>query len=698
LIPKSLLGAAKPKKLMSKKPKNLEYITVGITGNPNVGKSTLFNTLTGAHQHVGNWPGKTVEKKEGYFVYKNHKIQLVDLPGTYGLAAYTEEEAVTREFILNEQPDIIIQIIDAENLERNLYLTLQLLELGQPIILALNMFHSAEKHGVYIDEKKLSKLLGVPVVKIEAPKKKELGGLPEKILSEAHKPWPEKKFKLTYGPEVSEEIRKIKEFLSAHKLNLPGTSIKNIHWIILRLLQNDERLFKKIRDKKYFDELKNLLERSQKHLIAVYGKDIEEILTEVRYNFIRGLSQEVIKRKKEAKAFSDKIDKIITHKYLGLIIFLFIIFFIFQATFNLAAPLAEIINNFFAWGGEKLSAYSEIWRFSPWVGSLINNGIIGGVGTILSFIPNIFLLFLFIGIMEDTGYLARVAYVMDRFMHRIGLHGKSFIPLILGFGCNVPAIMATRILRSKKDRILTILIIPLMSCSGRLPIYVLFTAAFFSAYQGWIIFSLYLLGIILAIIIGLIFKRLFFGQLSEPFVIELPPYRFPVLKGLFIHAWEKTWIFIKKAGTIILLFSLIIWLLASFPLGTEYASAGSIIGKIGSLISPIFKPLGFGQWEPTVALIFGTVAKEVVVGTLGTLYGASQGLLGNILKQHFNSLSAFSFMVFSLIYLPCLATMAVIKKETNSWKWMLFAATYSIVLAWIVSFIVFQGGKLLSFT
>jgi len=679
---------------MSKKSKKIEeHITVGLIGNPNVGKSTLFNTLTGSHQHVGNWPGKTVEKKEGFFVYKNHKMRIVDLPGVYGLSAYTEEEIVSRNFIMEQQPDVIVQIIDAENLERNLYLSIQLIELGAPLIIALNMSNLAEKHGFFIHEKELSELLGVTVVKIEAPKKEKVNNLLNLIFNQAHQISRECKIKLTYGDEVNQKADKIKNILIKNEASFPAC---NINWVALRLLEKDEHFIKKLKNKKYFGKLSLVIKKSRQRLKKIFNQSISSILSEVRYSFIRGVGQEVIHQKdKEVKSPSDKIDRVLTHKFWGIFIFLIIMFLMFQATFALAAPLVEIINNLFGHLGGVVTQKLALIGATGWISSLINNGIIGGVGTILSFLPNIFILFLFIGLMEDTGYLARVAFVMDRFMHRIGLHGKSFIPLILGFGCNVPAIMATRTLRSKKDRLLTILINPLMSCSGRLPIYVLFTAAFFSAYQGWVIFGLYLFGVILAIIMAKIFKKLFFGGLSEPFVIELPAYHWPVLKGLLIHVWEKCWEFIKRAGTIILIFSVIIWLLASLPWGVEYAAKNSIIGKMGSAVSPIFKPLGFGGWQETVALFFGTAAKEVVVSTLGTLYGVAEESLTTVLKSHFSALSALSFMVFSLIYMPCLATIAVIKKETHSWKWALFVAFYSIALAWIVSFLLYQGGKLL---
>ncbi|MDZ7798981.1 MAG: ferrous iron transport protein B [Patescibacteria group bacterium] len=682
---------------MLKKFKKIEeHITIGLIGNPNVGKSTLFNTLTGSHQHVGNWPGKTVEKKEGFFIYKNHKIKVVDLPGVYGLSAYTEEEIVSRDFIMHDQPDIIVQIIDTENLERNLYLSVQLIELGAPLIIALNRSTLAEKHDFFVNEKKLAELLGVSIVKIEAPKKEKVGNLLDLIFSQAHKIKKECKIKLTYGDEVNQETNKIKNILINNEISFPAC---NINWVALRLLEKDEHFIKKLKNKKYFSKLSLVIKKSRRRLKKIFDQSISSLLSEVRYSFIRGVGQEVIDQKnKEAKSSSDKIDRVLTDKFWGLIIFFLIMLLMFQLTFTLAAPLVEIINNLFDHLGEIISQKLALIEAATWINSLINNGLIGGTGTVLSFLPNIFILFLFIGLMEDTGYLARVAFVMDRFMHRIGLHGKSFIPLILGFGCNVPAIMATRTLRSKKDRLLTILINPLMSCSGRLPIYILFTAAFFSAYQGWVIFGLYILGVILAIVIGKIFNKLFFGGLSEPFVIELPSYHWPVLKGLLIHVWEKCWEFIKRAGSIILIFSVVIWLLASMPWGVEYAAQNSIIGKIGSVVSPLFKPLGFGGWQETVALFFGTAAKEVVVSTLGTLYGVAEESLTVVLKSNFTALSALSFMVFSLIYTPCLATIAVIKKETHSFKWALFVVAYSMALAWIVSFFIYQGGKLLGFT
>lgn len=678
-------------------------LVIGLTGNPNTGKSTLFNALTGARQHVGNWPGKTVEKKDGNFTHKNKKINLVDLPGSYSLTAYTEEETVTADFILEEKPDVVVQILDTQNLERNLFMTIQLIELQAPLVLALNMADLAKKNGIKIDIKELSTLLNIPVVTIDAKRKKGIDELMDTVVKQASSN-KRSKIKLTYGTEVNDELEKIKDFI---KNNEKNTKQDNLDWITLKLLEGDLRAEQKLIQKPYYIELKSLVEKSVTHLERIFNKDIHNILANTRYGFIKGLSREIIKKDKNHKKqnISDKVDYLLINKFLGIPIFLIIAWLMFQTTFTFSEPLIGWIESLFGFIGEHVSTSLTSWLFPPWVTSLIVDGVIGGVGGVLVFVPIIGILFLIMAILEDSGYMARVAYVMDKLMHRIGLHGKAFIPMILGFGCNVPGIMATRTLKTKKDRLLTILINPFMSCGARLPVYALFTGAFFSAYQGWVIFSLYFLGVIVAIIMGLIFKKIFSKSLSSPFVIELPPYRWPAITGLLIHAWEKVWIFIKKAGTIILAFSIIIWALASFPAGVEYGSQESLAGQMGETISPVFEPLGFGNWQSSVALIFGFVAKEVVVGTFGTLYGiedvesaSGTSSLTDALQNDFTPLSAYAFMVFVLLYIPCMAVLAVVKRETNSWKWPLFMILYTTGIAWILAFIVYQGGKLLGFS
>ena len=674
-------------------------LKIGLTGNPNVGKSTLFNALTGAKQHVGNWPGKTVEKKEGEFTFAGKKIQLVDLPGSYSLTAYTEEETITSDFILQEKPDVVVQIIDVQNFARNLFITIQLIELGTPLVIALNMVDLAKANGITIKIKELSKLLDVPVVIIDARKKIGIDTLIKTILQKRNKK-KKSQVKLTYGTEVNDELKKFKDFIKSKE----KTNKEELNWLSLKLLEGDYRAEQSLTKKSYYLELKPLIQKSIGHLQNIFGKDITTILANTRYGFIKGLSKEVVGRKKvEQKVkFSDKFDDIATNRFLGIPLFLFVIFLMFQMTFKLSEPIMGWIESFFGFLGVNISALLVNSGFSALFISLINEGIIGGVGGVLVFIPIIGILFLLMAILEDSGYMARVAYIMDKTMHKIGLHGKAFIPLILGFGCNVPAIMATRTLETKNDRLLTILINPFISCGARLPVYVLFVGAFFSAYQGLIIFSLYLLGIIVAIVMGLIFKKFLFKELSSPFVIELPPYHWPTFKGLIIHVWEKIWLFIKKAGTLILVFSVIIWALASLPAGVDYGSKQSWAGSIGQSITPIFKPLGFDNWQSSVALVFGFVAKEVVVGTFGTLYGVDNlesgtGIesLNNALQNDFTPLSAYAFMVFVLLYVPCMAVLAVVKKETGSWKWPLFMAFYTISIAWVVAFIVYQGGRLL---
>lgn len=682
--------------------RNLSKLKIGLTGNPNTGKSTLFNALTGAKQHVGNWPGKTVDKKEGNFTYNNNQIQIVDLPGSYSLTAYTEEETITTDFILEEKPDVIVQILDAQNLERNLYMTLQLIELRTPLVIAINMVDLAIKKNIKIDTKKLSILLNIPIVIIDARRKRNFDKLLDAILKQA-KNKNHSFVKLKYGTEVNDELEALTNIIER---NEKGAVETNLNWAVLKLLEGDLRVEQKFTKKKYYLDLKMQLERSKNHLENIFNKDISNILAITRYGFIKGLSKEIIQYGKNPPSgnTSDKIDNILTNRFIGIPIFLIIAWLMFQATFVLSEPLMGWIESFMKNAGNRLISLLTSWNTPDLLKSLIVDGVIGGVGGVLVFIPIIGIMFMIIAIMEDTGYMARVAFIMDKLMHIIGLHGKAFIPMILGFGCNVPGIMATRTIENKKDRLVTILINPFISCGARLPVYALFAGAFFSANRGWVIFSLYFGGVAIAIMMGLILKIILSKNLSSPFVIELPPYRWPSLKGLMIHVWERVWLFIKKAGTIILAFSIIIWALASFPLNTEYGSQESLAEQAGTFISPVFEPLGFGNWQSSVALIFGFAAKEVVVGTFGTLYGVedtniSDGVstLSEALKNDFTPLSAYAFMVFILLYTPCMAVLAVVKRETNTWKWPLIMVIYTTAIAWTFSFLIYQGGTILGF-
>ena len=670
----------------------MENIKIGLAGNPNVGKTTLFNQLTGMHQHVGNWPGKTVEKAEGHYNFNNARIDVIDLPGNYALSAHSIEEIVSRDFIVDENSDVIVNIVDATNLERNLYLTTQMMELGANLVIALNMNKFAQNRGYEINSKLLSELLGVPVVEIGATDntgKKEL----LKAINKSSKKQSDNNKKLVYGNELKEHIKELQDVIEEDKnlLEVPSS------WTAIKLLENDEIIIEKIENSSKRNKILNTTEKVKKHLKNVFGEGSEEVIANARYAFIDGLLEEtLVKPKQEKITLTEKIDKIVTNRILGIPIFLVIMWIIFQITFTIGAPFQDLIESGFGILGDSIKAGLGESILS----SFLVDGVIGGVGGVLTFLPQIFLLFLMISILEDIGYLARAAFVMDKAMHKlVGLHGKSFIPMILGFGCGVPGIMATRTMENEKDRLLTMMILPFMSCSARLPVYVLLVSAFFSAYQGEVIFSLYLLGILVAIIIATILKKTMFKGMSAPFVMELPTYKLPSLKGVLMHTWEKGYGFIKKAGTIILLAAIIIWVLSSLPVGVEYGAQESVIGQIGTFISPIFAPLGFGEWQPSVALIFGVVAKEVVVGTFSSLFGVAEEGLGIATAMHgiFTPLSAYAFMAFVLLYVPCFAALGTVKQETNSWKWPVVMLSVTTLTAYIVAFLIYQGGMLLGF-
>jgi ferrous iron transport protein B len=668
---------------------------------------------------------------------------VIDLPGNYSVTAYSVEEVVSRDYIVGEKPDVIVNIIDAANLERNLYLTVQMMELGANLVVALNMNKFAREKGLKINKKQLSELLGVPVIEIEAVDDTGSEKLLQTIVKVSKSPNVVLD-RLEYGNEVSEHTKQLEKIIDQDIPQLDAPS----SWIALKLMEEDPEIIKKIEETGKGQRVLKEIKKIQRHFNDVFGDDADAAITDARYGFIAGLVSESVKKPKIDKVTrSDLIDRVVTHKYLGIPIFLLIMWLTFQITFTLGDPLGGYVEEAFAWLGETIAASMG----EGFLTSFIVDGIIGGVGGVLVFVPLIFILFLILSILEDSGYLARAAFVMDRFMHKlVGLHGKSFIPMILGFGCAVPGIMATRTLENERDRLLTMLIVPFMSCSARLPVYALIVAAFFSAYQGWVIFSLYLLGIVVAIIVAAIFKKTIFKGMSAPFVMELPPYRLPTAKGALIHMWERGALFLKKAGTIILALSVVIWALSSLPVGVEYGSQESVTGQIGTVLSPIFAPLGFGEWQATVAIIYGFLAKEVVVSTFGTLYGfdgdgggeeasdeevsanetASVEQVSNeasgeqvsgetaveeasaeeeetapeedpgyiaVMQELFTPLSAYAYMVFVLLYIPCLATLAAIRRETNSWKWPAFAAVYTFVVAYVVSFVVYQGGLIMGF-
>ncbi|PUU93528.1 ferrous iron transport protein B [Halanaerobium congolense] len=666
-------------------------VKLALAGNPNSGKTTMFNELTGSRQHVGNWPGVTVEKKTGRASYQNYSLEVIDLPGTYSLGAYSEDEVVARDFLTTGDYDVVLNIINSANLDRNLYFTVQLLEMGVDLIAVLNMADEAEKKGIKIDKQKLGQLLGTPVVETVASKGRGIDNLFAKTVQ--HRDLSEAALKIDYGSEVEALISEVVSMLK--KFDFTGQI--NQRWAAVKLIEHDPEAVKLLEREVGASKAKKI-----KSLIAERElkaeDDFDNIIIDRKYEFINKVIAESVQRPaedQELENVSDKIDTIVTNKYLGIPIFMTVMWAIFKFTFTVGEPLIGYIETFFEAAGGWIGSLLLGAGASPLITSFITDGIIGGVGSVLVFIPNIFLLFLAIGVLEDSGYMSRAAYVMDKVMSKLGLHGKSFIPMIVGFGCNVPGVMATRTLDSKRDRIISILINPLMSCSARLPVYVVFAGALFSNHASTVVFSLYALGIVMAVIMAGVFNKILFKGERSHFVMELPPYRFPTLKGVFIHMWEKVGAFLKKAGTIIFSVVVLIWVLANLPLGVEYASAESLIGQFGQLIAPIFEPLGFGSWQAASSLVFGILAKEVVVGTLGVVYAAGEGGLRAALTANFSPLAAYSFLTMVLLYTPCIATLGAIKSETQSWKWPLITASYLFVLAWVVAFIVYQGGMLL---
>ncbi len=651
----------------------MKEIKVALAGNPNVGKTTVFNALTGLNQHIGNWPGKTVEKKEGKCKFQNNELNIVDLPGTYSLTAYSIDEIVARDYILDEDPDVVVHIIDSTNIERNMYLTTQLLELDTKVILALNMYDLVKSRKIDIDIPGMSNALDIPIIPIVASKKQGIDNLLSKIL-EVSKEDRRQKVGINFGKDLEKKIIKIEKLLENSKYPK--------RWLAIKILENDEKVIETIEKFKNKDKILNLKEK-----ITDQNTEIE--FSEKRYEIIEQyLSRYVVKPQKNGLYLSDMIDKVVTHKYFGMPIFLMVIWILFQLTFTIAQPFVDLIDMGFA----DLSNYIDNNLKPSWLASFLGDGIIGGVGFVLIFFPNIFILFLLLSFLEDSGYLARVAFVMDRLMTYLGLHGKSFIPLILGFGCNVPGIMATRTIENRNDRLITILAAPFVSCSARLPVYLILAGTFFSKHAATVIFLLYVLGLIIAVSTAKLLRMIIFRGESNPLIMELPSYKNPNTNTTLKHAWNKGYLYIRKAGTIILLGAIIIWFLASLPWGKDYGSEDTYIASLGKIIEPVFEPLGF-DWKIAVALILGFVAKEIVIGSLGVLYGVgrnNEGAISDSIKNdpNFTSLIALELMVFTLIYTPCLAAVAAIKRETNSWKWTSFSIIYSISLAYIVTLII----------
>ncbi|WP_018753054.1 ferrous iron transport protein B [Paenibacillus sanguinis] len=674
-----------------------------LAGNPNSGKTTLFNHLTGNNAHVGNWPGVTVERREGRCKKSRENIVIIDLPGIYSLSPYTAEEIVARDFLANDQPDVIINIVDATNIERNLYLTTQLLELGIPSIIALNMMDEVELRGDQIDIAGLEQRLGVPIVPIVATKHQGIKELLEKAVAFHHQSQttPESPLKNTklYGAmqEISETLK--------------AGGYENTLFHAIKLLEKDEKIKSTLK-------LSASLESTIDHIVneaerAADG-ELETLIADLRYQYISdAISRHVKKGLRPGKlSFSDKVDKIVTHRILGLPIFFAIMYLIFEMAVGSIGAL--IVDPFGALVTEILPDAAS--RFLEWAGAsdviqgLVVGGVITGVGNVLSFLPQIVILFLCLSVLEDIGYMSRVAFVMDRLFRHFGLSGKAFVPLLMGYGCAVPAIMATRTLEDERSRRLTITLMPFMSCSARIPVYAVFAGAFFAAHRGLVVFSIYFLGIVMAMLSCLLLNRTVLRGESAPFVMELPPYRIPTLKSTVSHTWEKAKGYVIKVGTILLSMTVVIWFLQSFNFSFQMVDdpSQSIFGAIGKVIAPLFTWNGFGfvkdssvvHWQIGAALLTGLIAKEAVVSTLGILYintGTEEltAALGTALQAHFTPLAAFSVMVFVLLYAPCVAAISTAKKELGSWKWTLFTVAYQCGLAWVISMLVYQVGHLL---
>ena len=665
---------------------------LALAGNQNCGKTPLFNALTGSNQHVGNFPGVTVEKKEGS-IKKYKDAVLVDLPGIYSLSPYTSEEVVTRDFLVKDRPDAIINIVDATNLERNLYLTLQLMELNIPMILALNMMDEVRASGNTIHVKKLSQELGIPVIPISAAKGEGISDLLDTVIKtlKGDKTLPRLDF---CKGEVHRAIHSIAHIIEDHA-QAAGYPIR---FAATKLVEGDEPMFKALDlDSGDIHIIDHIVEQMEQDL----GTDREAALADMRYSYIEQLCAQCVVKHQETREQlrSEKIDRLLTSKYLGIPIFLLIMMLIFWLTFSvLGAPLQDLLSGWIDSFTAFLEAFLVRNQVTPWLISLLINGVCAGVGSVLSFLPIIVLLFFFLSLLEDSGYMARVAFVMDKLLRKIGLSGRSFVPMLIGFGCSVPAIMATRTLSSDRDRKMTIVLTPFMSCSAKLPIYGMITAAFFPEHPAIVMVSLYVLGIVIAILSGLLLKNTIFQGNSVPFVMELPAYRLPDAKSVLLHMWEKAKDFLHKAFTIIFIASIVIWFLQSFDwrLNMVSDSANSILASVGSIIAPLFTPLGFNDWRASTALITGFTAKESVVSTLTILTGASSDAqLSAMLTQIFTPLSAFSFLAFTILYMPCVAAFAASKRELGSMKQALLTAGYQTLVAYIVGTLIYQVGSLI---
>lgn len=707
-------------------------INVALVGNPNCGKTSLFNVASGSHEHVGNYSGVTVDAKEGHFDFQGYHFRLVDLPGTYSLSAYSPEELYVRKHIIDETPDVIINVVDAGNLERNLYLTAQLIDMNVRMVVALNMYDALLHSGNTLDHKKLGQLFGVPIVPTVSRTGKGIDNLfhviiglyegadfigqKEEIQDEAmreYREWHDKykygshdeethdfdgksyirHIHINHGPELERSIDAVKEVICKNENIRYKYSTR---FLAIKLLENDKDIEQRvISTLPNGEEVIRVRDKEAERIRLSMNEDSEQAITDAKYGFITGALKETYTEKNQnTEMFTRIVDSIVTHKIWGFPIFFVFLYLMFECTF----VFGEYPKGWIEWLVEQIASLAETFMPAGPLKDLIVDGIIGGVGGVIVFLPNILLLYIFISFMEDSGYMARAAFIMDKIMHKMGLHGKSFIPLIMGFGCNVPAIMASRIIESRKSRLVTILINPLISCSARLPIYLVMIGAFFPSKASLVLLSIYVTGILLAVLMARIFSRFIVRGDDAPFVMELPPYRMPTAKSVLRHTWEKGAQYLKKMGGIIMIASVIIWFLGYYPNHDAYSTTAeqqenSYIGQIGKAIEPVIEPLGF-DWKMGIGILSGIGAKELVVSTLGVLYTNDDDIESVDLADRIpiTPLVAYGYMLFVLIYFPCIATVAAIKNESGSWKWAAFTICYTTLLAWIVAFLVHQVG------
>lgn len=696
-----------------------KVIKVALVGNPNCGKTSLFNIASGSHEHVGNYSGVTVDAKEGVFEYGGYHFNLVDLPGTYSLSAYSPEELYVRRNLVDDMPDVVVNVVDSSNLHRNLYLTTQLIDMNLRVVMALNMYDELEARGDKLDIRQLGYLLGMPVVPTVSRTGEGIDDLFDTVIQiyEKSDPHLARHIHINHGAELEQSIDRIKHLLQK------DTDIRlkySTRYLAIKYLENDKEIEKVVEALPGRDEIIAARYEEHKRIESLLNSGTESALVDAKYAFVEGaLAETYVQGHKKRHTLTDKIDGVVTNRWLAFPIFFFLLYIVFEGTF----VVGEYPMQWIEWLVEKFGAFVAMTMSDGWLKDMVVDGVIGGVGSVLVFLPNILLLYMFISLLEDSGYMARAAFIMDRLMHKIGLHGKSFIPMIMGFGCNVPAIMATRTIESRKSRLITMLIIPLMSCAGRMPVYVLIAGAFFPKNASLVVLGLYALGILLAVIAAKVMS-LFFKEDDLPFVMELPPYRVPTGKSVFGHTWEKGRQYLQKMSGIILICSLIIWFLGYFPNHDAYSTPQeqqehSFIGYVGKAMEPALEPLGF-DWRMGVGIVAGVGAKELVVSTLGVMYADDQPVespdidlpvnsnpdetsaeepsgdtrLQKALVKSVTPAGALAYMVFILLYFPCIATFVAIKNESGGWKWALITAVYTIVLAWVAAFITFQVASL----